>query len=131
MLQYDEVISKTAKKLNLPEKQVRIIMIDFFHKLLMVLQHPEDNFLRGIKLEKIFKISLDPSKVLQAWKTRLYKNKWHSNIDNNIRRYHEILLENDRYTKKQKEAAKYHSEEYLAQTQSQQDNSGCPITEQD
>lgn len=102
MFNNEDVLSELQKRTEYSDRQLRFIMVDFYHALINYLQHPEDHFYRGIIIRSCIKFRLNPAKVLQAAGRRAFKKKNLSNVDINILKYHKILLEYDQYTQKQK-----------------------------
>jgi hypothetical protein len=85
-------------------EQIRTVSLDLWHFVLMYLQHPEDYFYKGIKIENCIKIPVNPKRVLKKYKFAC--ENWNGS-DYQIRlvKFHKLLLENGCYTQRQKEVA--------------------------
>lgn len=104
LIKHDEILLKLQKETNLPYEQLRIMFNDFWQQMLMHLQHPEDNFYKGILIRDCIKFRLNPKQVMRSYK--YLKEKRPISIypkDFDIEKINQQLLENDIYTKKQKE----------------------------
>ena len=103
--QTEYIEKEVAKRLGIPHEQVRIVMIDFFHALLMALQHPDRHFYKGIIIDSCFKIKVNPAVIMRAYMSKLKNNKFFkTKLDLNLLHYFKILNFYGVYTQKQKEA---------------------------
>jgi hypothetical protein len=103
LIKHDEILLKLQKETKLPYEQLRIMFNDFWQQMLMHLQHPEDNFYKGILIRDCIKFRLNPKQVIKSYK--YLKEKRPNSVypkDFDIEKINQQLLENDIYTEKQK-----------------------------
>lgn len=100
----EDVIKELSKRRDEPEEQLRIVMLDFFQQLLMYLQHPQDNYYKGILIKNCVKFRLNPKRVLNSVKTVTNKPA-RSRHYHNVMDIHEQLLKYGQYTQKQEKIA--------------------------
>lgn len=104
LIKPEELLKELCKRREEPEEQLRIIMMDFWQQVLMYLQHPNDNYLKGILIQNCCKFRLNPKRVLQstinATKKTTRGTHYHDVMDT-----HEQLLNHGQYTKKQEETS--------------------------
>lgn len=100
-----DVEIETAKRLGIPHEQVRLVMIDFYHHLLKVLQHPQDYFYKGILIESCFKIRVNPAAVMRAffWKSNR-DCTYTRQMDKDFLTFYNLLHKHDQFSQRQKEA---------------------------
>lgn len=104
LISHDEVLKKLQNKTNLSYELLRLMFNDYWHQMLMHIQHPEDNFIKGIKMRDCIKFRLNPKQVCKAYCNYLtYRYNSDSEYTQNLIKIHNQLLENDIYTEKQKE----------------------------
>lgn len=117
---HDEIIRKTASRLDLPDKQVRFVMVDFFAHLRRTIQYPEDYFHKGIRIKNCFKISINPAKVLRNYFNLINKNRpVASTNEAKVHKFNKILLNNGCYSQKQEKAQNYnerHQKRLISET---------------
>lgn len=103
MLVYpEEIFKEISKRSGLPIEHVRVIFIDFFHQLKINLQNPDDNFLRGIRIEKCCKFTVNPKRVSKTYLNALKKGTDTKSFLE-AESYHLKLKKYGIYTKRQEE----------------------------
>ncbi|HPQ79376.1 MAG TPA: hypothetical protein PLG47_02920 [Candidatus Dojkabacteria bacterium] len=104
LIKPEDVLKELAKRRDEPVEQLRIVMMDFFQQLLMYLQHPQDNYLKGILIQNCCKFRLNPKRVLTTTKNVINK-PFRNNHYHNVMDVHEQLLKYGQYTQRQEEIA--------------------------
>ena len=100
-----QIEEEVAKRLDLPNEQVRLVMLDFFHHLLKVLQHPQDYFYKGVLIDSCFKIKVNPAQIMRTYFSKNKRNcPYTSNMDKNFLTFFNLLKEHDQYSQRQKQA---------------------------
>ena len=98
----EEVIRETARRTGYPYEQIRIMMVDFYHQVLINLQNPENNFNRGIKVRNCCKFELNPNKVLHSL-SNSRKKEHDTRFSRNLETLNQQLKDNEIYTEGQKD----------------------------
>jgi len=98
----DEILRKLASQKNVPYELLRIMFNDYWQQTLMHLQHPENNFSKGIKIRDCIKFRLNPKQVAKAYVNYLRFPRY-SDYTTNLITIHNQLLDENIYTETQKE----------------------------
>lgn len=102
LIKNEEILQKLSKQQNIPYELLRILFNDYWQQTLMHLQHPEDNFIKGIKIRDCIKFRLNPKQIAKAY-INLLNYPRESNYTQNLLIIHKQLLDNDIYTEAQKQ----------------------------
>jgi len=102
----EALLKRFAKGRKEPEEQLRVIILDFWQQIMMYLQHPEDNYLKGILIENCCKFRINPKRVMLAVLSLRKNNRTYGDYYESVMINHEQLLINGQYTKKQEEITK-------------------------
>lgn len=109
----DELIRLTSNRLNLPDQQVRFVMIDFWRAIRSMLQNPEVFFYKGIRIKNFGKFILNPSKVLKDYTYKLKNQKeLRSYNDLDLFETQKLMIKYDCYTQRQKEIKDHYERHY-------------------
>lgn len=100
----DDLNADVSKITGKSIEHIRTVSLDLWHFILMYLQHPEDYFYKGIKIENCIKIPVNPKRVLKKYKF-VCENWKGSDYQIRLVKFHKLLLENGCYTQEQKEIA--------------------------
>lgn len=111
----DEILQRLAKQKNLPYEMLRIMFNDYWQQTLMHIQHPENNFIKGIIIRDCIKIRLNPKQVMKAYISYL-KYPRNSDYATNLLTIHNQLLDENIYTEKQKQIIQDAERNYLSTT---------------
>jgi hypothetical protein len=101
IIKSDDILQKLAKQKGIPYEMLRILFNDYWQQTLMHLQHPENNFIKGILIRDCIKIRLNPKQICKAYCSYL-KYPRESFYTQNLLITHKQLLDEDIYTEKQK-----------------------------
>lgn len=105
----EDVITEVCRRMNLPDKQVRMITVDFWRCIKRMLQYPEDYFYQGIRIKNFCKISINPGKVLKDYLYLLDKGEPMKTANQmKIHLYNKILLYYGVYTQRQKQVQNFY-----------------------
>lgn len=115
LIKNDEILKKLAKQKGIPYEMLRILFNDFWQQILMHLQHPEDNFYKGILIRDCIKFRLNPKQIAKSYVNSLRYPR-QSDYITNLLTTHLQLKENDIYTKAQEEFIQNAERDYLSTT---------------
>lgn len=122
LVKNDEILRKLSKEKNVPYELLRILFNDFWQQILMHLQHPENNFYKGILIRDCIKFRLNPKQIAKSYVNSI-KYPRESDYIQNLLTTHKQLLDENIYTKKQKEFIQNAERDYLSTTRKEGDYS--------
>lgn len=103
--QTDDIEKEVASRLGIEHEQVRLVMLDFFHHLLKVLQNPSQYFYKGVLIAECFKIKVNPAVVMRTYFGKINRNcPFTRNMDKDFLTFYNLLKKYDQYSQRQKEA---------------------------
>lgn len=103
LIKNEDILRKLSKEQNLPYELLRILFNDFWHQMLMHLQHPENNFIKGIKIRDCIKFRLNPKQVMASYCRTIKSGFTETDIALTKILVHNQLKDNNVYTEKQKQ----------------------------
>lgn len=114
LIKQDVILQKLSKKTDVPYEVLRILFNDYWQQTKMHLQHPENNFIKGIKIRDCIKFRLNPKQIYKAYINYLkFKQHIQSESIQALLITHKQLLDNDIYTEKQKKFIQDAERDYL------------------
>lgn len=115
LIKNDDILKKLSKEKDVPYELLRILFNDFWQQILMHLQHPENNFYKGILIRDCIKFRLNPKQLAKSYVNSLRYPR-QSGYTTNLLTTHLQLKENGIYTEAQKEFIQNAERDYLSTT---------------